>query len=92
MFDLVERSANNSKILFELERVQLACKPELASCYWQQNAVSAAEVEKDGLDLGDGQAMLLKKIEELTLHLIEMDKKLNQLSAENAAMKKKLDK
>jgi len=49
-------------------------------------------VEKDGLDLGDGQAMLLKKIEELTLHLIEMDKKLNQLSAENAAMKKKLDK
>ncbi|MBP6590352.1 MAG: hypothetical protein KA229_09625 [Chitinophagaceae bacterium] len=53
---------------------------------------SAAEVEKDGLDLGDGQAMLLKKIEELTLHLIEMDKKLNQLSAENAAMKKKLDK
>ena len=53
---------------------------------------SAAEVEKDGLDLGDGQAMLLKKIEELTLHLIEMDKKLNQLSAENAAMKKKLEK
>lgn len=32
---------------------------------------SAAEVEKDGLNLGDMNMILLKKIEELTLYLIE---------------------
>jgi hypothetical protein len=35
---------------------------------------SAAEVEKNGLDLGDNQAALLKKIEELTLYVINQDK------------------
>lgn len=35
---------------------------------------SAAEVEKNGLDLGDNQATLLKKIEELTLYIIDQDK------------------
>jgi hypothetical protein len=35
---------------------------------------SAREVEKNGLDLGDNQATLLKKIEELTLYLLEQDK------------------
>ncbi|MCG2616725.1 hypothetical protein LZZ85_20670 [Terrimonas sp. NA20] len=34
---------------------------------------SAAEVEKNGLDLGDNQATLLKKIEELTLYILEQD-------------------
>jgi hypothetical protein len=37
---------------------------------------SAGEVEKNGLDLGDNQATLLKKIEELTLYIIEQDKKM----------------
>ncbi len=50
---------------------------------------SAKEIEKEGLDLGDGQAVLLKKIEEMTLHMIEMNKRLEKLEAENAAMKKK---
>lgn len=40
---------------------------------------SAAEVKKNGLDLGDNQAVLLKKIEELTLYIIEQDKKLKAL-------------
>ena len=40
---------------------------------------SAATVAKDGLDLGDNQAVLLKKIEELTLYMIEMQKKNEQL-------------
>lgn len=52
---------------------------------------SAAEIEKSGLDLGDGQAVLLKKIEELTLHLIEMNKKVEKLILENEALKKKID-
>lgn len=38
--------------------------------------VSAKEVEKDGLDVGENQAVLLKKIEELTLYMIEMQKQL----------------
>jgi hypothetical protein len=40
---------------------------------------SAAEVKQNGLDLGDNQATLLKKIEELTLYLIEQNKKIEEL-------------
>ncbi|OQP56691.1 hypothetical protein [Niastella populi] len=35
---------------------------------------SAAEVEQKGIDVGGNQAALLKKIEELTLYIIEQDK------------------
>lgn len=35
---------------------------------------SAREVEDKGLDLGDNQAALLKKIEELTLYILDQDK------------------
>ena len=38
---------------------------------------SAAEMQKDGLNLGDNQVKLLQKVEELTLYLIEKDKQLN---------------
>ncbi|MGN6293665.1 MAG: hypothetical protein ACTHMV_13050 [Chitinophagaceae bacterium] len=37
---------------------------------------SASEIESEGLDLGNNQALLLKKVEELTLYLIESDKKI----------------
>ncbi|HMG68470.1 MAG TPA: hypothetical protein VK588_12320, partial [Chitinophagaceae bacterium] len=53
---------------------------------------SAQEVNRDGLDLGDNQAMLLKKIEELTLYVIDINKKLEKLSIENSELKKKLKK
>ncbi|RDC56198.1 hypothetical protein DU508_11340 [Pedobacter chinensis] len=36
---------------------------------------SAAEVEKNGINLGESNALLLKKIEELTLYLIDKDNK-----------------
>ncbi len=39
------------------------------------DVASAEEVEKDGIDLGSTQAALLRKIEELTLYVIEQDKK-----------------
>jgi hypothetical protein len=39
---------------------------------------SAAEVKKEGLDLGDNQAVLLKKIEELTLYVIEQNKRMDE--------------
>ena len=43
---------------------------------------SAAEVEKDGLNLGEMNAVLLKKVEELTLYLIEKDKQDKQKQAQ----------
>lgn len=49
---------------------------------------SAAQVKKDGLNVGDNQATLLRKIEELTLYLIEQDKKIKQLEAELRSTKK----
>lgn len=43
---------------------------------------SAAEIEKEGVDLGDNQAALLKKIEELTLYIIDLNKEVNALKKE----------
>jgi hypothetical protein len=40
---------------------------------------SAVEVETKGLDLGDNQTILLKKIEELTLYVIELKKEVDEL-------------
>jgi hypothetical protein len=40
---------------------------------------SAAEVKANGIDLGEMNAKLLQKIEELTLHLIEKDKEIKSL-------------
>jgi hypothetical protein len=38
--------------------------------------ISAEEVGKNGVDIGDTQASLLKKIEELTLYVIDLNKRL----------------
>jgi hypothetical protein len=40
---------------------------------------SAKEMEKDGLNLKEMNLILLKKVEELTLHLIEQEKKLGEI-------------
>lgn len=50
---------------------------------------SAQEVSDNGIDLGASQAVLLKKIEELTLYLIEQNKKINALEKEVRQLKKK---
>jgi hypothetical protein len=42
---------------------------------------SEAEVKKDGIDVGDHAAALLKKVEELTLYLIEENKALKEQNA-----------
>jgi peptidoglycan hydrolase CwlO-like protein len=36
---------------------------------------SAKEVEEKGISVGENQALLLKKIEELTLYILEINKK-----------------
>jgi hypothetical protein len=48
---------------------------------------SAEEVKTNGVDLGEMNAKLLEKIEELTLYLIGLDKKVNTLSSENKELK-----
>lgn len=50
---------------------------------------TAVEVEKNGIDLGDNQAVLLKKIEELTLYVIELKKENANLSTRVAAIEQK---
>jgi hypothetical protein len=42
---------------------------------------TAEEVRKDGLDLGEMNKLLLQKVEELTLYMIEMKKEIDQLKA-----------
>jgi hypothetical protein len=51
---------------------------------------AAAEVEKNGLDVGDNQATLLKKIEELTLYVIEQNKKLESQQQQIDQLKKEV--
>lgn len=50
---------------------------------------SAIEVEKDGIDIATMDATLLAKIEELTLYLIQQNKKIEILEKELAALKVK---
>jgi hypothetical protein len=52
---------------------------------------SAAEVKEKGIDIGDNQTILLKKVEELTLYMIELNKKVEVLAKENEALKKKVN-
>jgi hypothetical protein len=63
--------------------------------YIQQNrhlpeVPSAADVKKNGLDVGNNQATLLKKIEELTLYLIEQNKEIEKKNTEVAELKEQL--
>jgi hypothetical protein len=48
---------------------------------------SAAQVAANGVSLGEVQAALLAKVEEITLHQIAQQKELASLRAENAALK-----
>jgi len=66
-------------------------------CFVRQNShlpevPSAAEVAKDGLALGEMNATLLKKVEELTLYLIEQNKQIleqkNLINEQNKRIEK----
>lgn len=52
----------------------------------------AAEQKKEGVDLGEMNNKLLKKVEELTLYLFEQDKKIKALEASNKVFKKGIKK
>ena len=53
---------------------------------------AAAKVEKEGLDVGDTQAILLRKIEELTLYIIDLNKKVESQQTVIEELKSKLAK
>ena len=53
---------------------------------------SADDVKNNGINLGETDALLLKKIEELTLYLIEMEKQNKAMAEELAEIKKELPK
>ena len=48
----------------------------------------AGEVAEQGVSFGEMQATHLGKVEELTLHMIEQEKRIAKLEAENAALRK----
>ena len=77
-------------------RYQLPSLPEIEQYIKQHNHLpevpAAAEVEKDGLNLGQHGAMLLKKVEELTLILIEKDKQLQKQGQEIDLLKEQMQK
>ncbi len=51
------------------------------------NVPSAVEMSKNGLDVVTSDSKLLEKIEELTLYMIEMNKEIKLLKAENQKLK-----
>jgi hypothetical protein len=53
---------------------------------------SEAEAKANGIDLASMQVKLLQKIEELTLHQIDEEKRIEQLEKENAELREKLTK
>ncbi|KRD05428.1 hypothetical protein ASE21_20950 [Flavobacterium sp. Root901] len=56
-----------------------------------ENIPSEEEVLKNGIKLGEMNAKLLQKIEELTLYLIEQNKRLDNVEKENEELKKEIN-
>ena len=52
---------------------------------------SAKEMEKEGLNLKEMNLLLLKKVEELTLHLIEQEKKIQMYHRDNIDLRKEVE-
>jgi hypothetical protein len=52
---------------------------------------SADSVVKNGIDLGNNQAQLLKKIEELTLYTIDQQQQLEELKRQNKMMQQQME-
>ncbi len=53
------------------------------------NVPSAQQLKDNGMDVGETSKMFMEKIEELTLYMIELNKEVKALKAENAALKGK---
>ena len=53
---------------------------------------SCKEIKKEGVNVAEMDAILLQKIEELTLYAIEQNKRMEAIEKENALLKEKLNK
>ena len=51
------------------------------------NVPSAAEVEANGIQLGEMNAVLIRKVEELTLYIIQLEKRLSELEGKKGEEK-----
>ena len=49
---------------------------------------NAETVCEEGIEVGQMQKLLMEKVEELTLYMIDADKRIKALEAENAQLKK----
>lgn len=78
--DFVFKKEYNLPTLEEVEK-QIAEKGHL------KNIPSEKEVLENGINLGEMNAKLLQKIEEMTLYMIEMKKDINILKEENKVLK-----
>lgn len=56
------------------------------------NMPSAEEVKNNGIELGNMNARVVEKIEELTLYIIDMNKKMEKLEKDNAELRNQLKK
>ncbi|MGN6437505.1 MAG: hypothetical protein ACTHMM_13275 [Agriterribacter sp.] len=52
---------------------------------------SATQIKKDGLNLGENQAVLLRKIEELTLYAIQQEKRIEDQSVQIAKQQEQIN-
>lgn len=79
---LVKLQSNWPDFVFHA-RYPLSTLPEVEKYIQEKGHLpgipSAFEVKKEGINIGEMNAKLLEKIEELTLHLIEKDKQINHI-------------
>lgn len=91
---LVQNSVNwpdyvfaDDYLLAELRDVELFIKEHRHL----PNVPSAAQIEEDGINLGEMDKTLLRKIEELTLYMIQQSRDIEQLKAENQLLKQQVE-
>ncbi|MFD2785323.1 hypothetical protein [Hymenobacter rubripertinctus] len=90
LYILADNPSNWADYVFEKD-YQLTPLPELEA-YVQKNkhlpeVPTTADVTANGANLGEMNVLLLKKVEELTLHLIDLNKQVQQLKADQVAGK-----
>ena len=61
----------------------------IATHHHLPNIPDAATIASDGIEVGDMQKRMMEKIEELTLYILQLEKKYTQLSAEMDDLKSK---
>jgi len=63
----------------------------IATNGYLHNTPSAEQVEAEGIEVGEITKNQQEKIEEIFLHLITLEKRIDQLENENAALRKALN-